>query len=218
MVAAAGRRDERPARGGAGYLLVIGAEKFSAILNPADRTTRAIFGDGAGAVVLRAGDPAEPGALGPFALGSDEREAELIMVPAGGTRQPRDDAGADEAQRYFLVQGQAVYRKAVATMAKSTAQVLELADWPVSALDVLVCHQANRRILHAVAARLGIPVERCLVNIDRGGQYGGGIHSAGVGARDGIWNPAPRGSCGTHRIRRRPHVGVSATALAGNRM
>lgn len=157
------------AAGIAGRVLVIGAEKFSAILNPADRTTRAIFGDGAGAVVLRAGDVGELGAIGPFALGSDGCGADLIMVPAGGTRQPCNGMGTDETQRYFLMQGQAVYRKAVTTMAKSTAQVLELADWPVSTLDLLVCHQANRRILHAVAARLGIPVERCLVNIDRVG-------------------------------------------------
>jgi 3-oxoacyl-[acyl-carrier-protein] synthase-3 len=65
--------------------------------------------------------------------------------------------------------GQAVYRMAVDTMVKSTTRVLELAEWPISAIDWLVCHQANQRILKSVAVRLGIPVERCLSNIDQVG-------------------------------------------------
>jgi 3-oxoacyl-(acyl-carrier-protein) synthase III len=157
------------AAGIAERVLVIGADVFSAILNPHDRTTRAIFGDGAGAVVLRAGQPDELGALGPFVLGSDGRGADLIMIPAGGSRQPYCSQVSDESDRYFVMQGQAVYRRAVETMAKSTTQVLELAEWPVSAVDWLVCHQANLRILKAVALRLGIPAERCISNIDQVG-------------------------------------------------
>jgi 3-oxoacyl-[acyl-carrier-protein] synthase III len=157
------------AAGIADCVLVIGAEVFSTILNPRDRTTRAIFGDGAGAVVLRAGDAHDLGAVGPFTLGSDGRGSDLIMVPAGGSRQPYRGDESDESGRYFVMHGQAVYRKAVEAMAKSTAQVLELAERPVSAVDWLVCHQANLRILNAVAARLGIPADRCLVNIDRVG-------------------------------------------------
>jgi 3-oxoacyl-[acyl-carrier-protein] synthase III len=149
-------------------VLVIGADVFSSILSPSDRTTRAIFGDGAGAVVLRSGEPHDLGALGPFTLGSDGSGADLIMVPAGGSRQPfRRDS--DEAQRYLIMHGQAVYRKAVETMTRSAAQALELAEWSASAVDWLVCHQANRRILDAVANRLGIPAGRCLSNIDRVG-------------------------------------------------
>lgn len=77
--------------------------------------------------------------------------------------------GCDESDRYFTMQGQAVYRQAVEKMTQSTAHALKLADWPVSVLDWLVCHQANQRILTAVAARLGLPPERCLVNIDEVG-------------------------------------------------
>jgi 3-oxoacyl-[acyl-carrier-protein] synthase-3 len=150
-------------------VLVIGADVFSTILNPHDRTTRAIFGDGAGAVVLRAGKMDDLGAFGPFVLGSDGRGADLIMIPGGGSRKPYRGAESDESDRYFVMQGQAVYRKAVETMVKSTIQVLDLAAWPVSALDWLVCHQANLRILKAVAIRLGIPAERCLSNIDQVG-------------------------------------------------
>jgi 3-oxoacyl-[acyl-carrier-protein] synthase III len=68
-----------------------------------------------------------------------------------------------------MMQGQPVFRQAIETMASTTTQVLELAEWPISAMRWLVCHQANRRIVNAVAARLGIPIERCLVNIDEVG-------------------------------------------------
>lgn len=157
------------AAGIADRVLVIGAEVFSTILNPRDRATRVIFGDGAGAVVLRAGEAHDLGAVGPFTLGSDGRGSDLIMVPAGGSRRPYRGDKSDESERYFVMHGQAVYRKAIEVMAKSTTRVLELAEWPVSAVDWLVCHQANQRILNAVAARLGIPAGRCLVNIDRVG-------------------------------------------------
>lgn len=157
------------AAGIADRVLVIGAEIFTSIVNPHDRTTRAIFGDGAGAVVLRAGNMDEPGAIGPFVLGSDGRGSDLIMVPAGGSRHPCRGDGSAEDEGYFVMQGQAVYRKAVDAMTQSTLQVLEQANWPVQSVDRLVCHQANRRIVTAVAARLGIPADRCVINIDEVG-------------------------------------------------
>lgn len=146
-------------------VLVIGADVFTSILDPRDAVNRAIFGDGAGAVVLRAGNSDELGAIGPFVLGSDGRGADLITVPVGGSRTPYGGTELDEAGRYFVMQGQPVFRQAVEKMASITTQVLELADWPISAMTWLVCHQANRRILNAVATRLGIPAERCLDDI-----------------------------------------------------
>jgi 3-oxoacyl-[acyl-carrier-protein] synthase-3 len=157
------------AAGIAERVLVIGADVFTSLLDPGDRTTRTIFGDGAGAAVLTAGNPEDLGAIGPFHLGSDGRGASLITVPAGGSRLPARHPGAVDAQRYFVMQGQPVYRQAVETMAASTRHVLELGGWPVYTVDWLVCHQANRRILQAVAARLAIPAERCVVNIDQVG-------------------------------------------------
>jgi 3-oxoacyl-[acyl-carrier-protein] synthase III len=156
------------AAGIADQVLVIGADVFSGILNPHDRTTRVIFGDGAGAMVLRAGNAGELGAIGPFTLGSDGCGADLIMIPAGGSRMPYEMAG-DESERYFVMQGQSVYRQAVESMVRSTTRVMTLAQWPVSSIDWLACHQANLRIVDAVARRLGIPAERCLVNIDQVG-------------------------------------------------
>jgi 3-oxoacyl-[acyl-carrier-protein] synthase-3 len=160
------------AAGIADRVLVIGAEVFTSMLDPRDRATRVIFGDGAGAVVLRAGRADEMGAIGPFVFGSDGRGADLIMVPGGGSLLPcRDDDGdgGSGSARYFTMQGQAVYRQAVEKMTESTVRVLAVADWATSTVDWLVCHQANRRILTAVAGRLGIPVERCLINIDQVG-------------------------------------------------
>jgi 3-oxoacyl-[acyl-carrier-protein] synthase III len=150
-------------------VLVIGADVFSTVLNPRDRGTRAIFGDGAGAAVLRAGEADELGALGPFVLGSDGGAANLAIIPAGGSRQPYRGDGSDEPDRYLIMRGKAIYRRAVDTMTKSTSRVLELAEWPVPAVDWLVCHQANKNILTAVADRLGVPAEKCLINIDQVG-------------------------------------------------
>jgi len=77
--------------------------------------------------------------------------------------------GSTKSDQYFVMQGQSVYRQAVEKMTQSTTRVLELAEWPVSMVDWLVCHQANRRILDSVAARLGISPGRCLVSIDQVG-------------------------------------------------
>jgi 3-oxoacyl-[acyl-carrier-protein] synthase-3 len=156
------------AAGIADTVLVIGADVFSGIVNPRDRSTRVIFGDGAGAVVLRAGNAGDLGAIGPFILGSDGGGAELMMIPAGGSRMPYR-AGGDESERYFVMDGQPVFREAVERMTGSTVRVLALAQWPASSVDWLVCHQANLRIVDAVSRRLKIPAERCLVNIDQVG-------------------------------------------------
>ena len=175
-------------------VLVIGADVFTAILSPCDRTTRAIFGDGAGAAVLRAGSADDIGAIGPFTLGSDGRGANLITVPGGGSRRPYRRDGHDESEWYFTMQGQRVYRRAVQMMTQSSARVLELAGWPVSAVDWLVCHQANRRILDAVAARLRIPADRCVINIDQVGNTAAASIPLALahGAESGAFRPGDR--------------------------
>jgi 3-oxoacyl-[acyl-carrier-protein] synthase-3 len=182
------------AAGIADRVLVIGAEVFTSILNPHDRTTRAIFGDGAGAVVLRAGRAHEAGAIGPFTLGSDGGGADLIMVPAGGSRLPYLHNGHDEAERYLIMQGQPVYRRAVEVMTRASTRVLELADLPVTAVDWLVCHQANRRILDAVAVRLGIHADRCVINIDQVGNTAAASIPLALahGAESGAFRPGDR--------------------------
>ncbi|RKS79667.1 3-oxoacyl-[acyl-carrier-protein] synthase III [Actinomadura pelletieri DSM 43383] len=149
----------------ASRVLVIGADAFSAILDPDDRTTSVIFGDGAGAVVLRSGEPDEPGALGPFDLGSDGGGTDLITVRAGGSRQRLSGVEPDPRDQYFTMAGKSVFWRAVQQMAQSSETALNRAGWRLEDLDHLVCHQANQRIIDHLADELGLPRERALSNI-----------------------------------------------------
>lgn len=154
------------AGGIAGRVLVIGADAFSRLCDPDDRTTVPIFGDGAGAVVLRAGSPDEPGALGPFDLHSEGEHAGLLIVPAGGAKQRRSDEPHDH---FVSMQGTAVFRHACARMTESTRALLDRAQLSVDDVDRLVGHQANIRILQATAKQLGMPEDRLVVNIGHTG-------------------------------------------------
>jgi 3-oxoacyl-[acyl-carrier-protein] synthase III len=157
------------AAGLVGRVLVIGAETYSSILNPLDRSTAMIFGDGAGAVVLRAGDPDEPGALGPFDLGSDGDGSDLIAVPGGGSRQRLSGTPETAADRYFTMAGREVFLQAVLRMAASSQAVLDRAGWRVVEVDRLVSHQANVRIMYQLADHMRIDRARVVSNIDRVG-------------------------------------------------
>lgn len=150
-------------------LLVIGADTYSTILDPEDRTSSVIFGDGAGAVLLRAGDPEEPGALGPFDLGSHGELADLITVPGGGSRQRSSPAPADPGDQYFRMEGRAVFANAVARMTASSRSALKSAGLQTSDVDRVVAHQANARILDAVATELRVDRDRFVSNIARVG-------------------------------------------------
>lgn len=150
-------------------VLVIGADTYSTIVDPQDRSTVAIFGDGAGAAVLRAGTPDELGALGPFDLGSDGDLAELIMIPAGGSKQRGSGRPAAPADHYFTMAGKAVFRHAVERMSESSSRALTAAGWSVDDVDRFACHQANSRILTALVDRLRLPAASVLANIDRVG-------------------------------------------------
>ncbi|MEU2506627.1 beta-ketoacyl-ACP synthase III [Streptomyces sp. NPDC007863] len=157
------------AAGTAGSVLVIGAETYSSILDPQDRSTRAIFGDGAGAVVLRAGDPHEAGALGPLVLGSDGTGSEMIKVPSGGARDPIRAETIATADPYFRMSGRQVFRHAVERMTDASVEAAARAGWEPSDIDVFIVHQANVRIMHAVADQLRLPRARFPVHLDRVG-------------------------------------------------
>jgi 3-oxoacyl-[acyl-carrier-protein] synthase-3 len=148
-------------------VLLIGADLMSRITNQGDRATAVLFGDGAGAVTLRAGDPDELGAVGPFALGSDGAHVDRLVVAAGGTRTPGPEP--DAPARFLSMDGRDVYRHAVRRMTESCRQLLDKAGLSVDQVDRFVAHQANLRILMAVADRLGVPEERRVSNVDRYG-------------------------------------------------
>ena len=150
------------ASGFAQRVLVIGAETFTSIIDPEDRNTAVIFGDGAGAVLLRAGRSDEPGALLGFDLGSDGTGAGLIAIPAGGSRLRASENPSDA---YFHMQGKEVFVKAVTHMAKSARTLLDTLGWDVDSVDRFVGHQANIRILNGVADLLGVDRDRALSNL-----------------------------------------------------
>ena len=138
--------------GRAETVLVIGAERLSALTDPDDRATAALFGDGAGAAVVR---PAAGAGFGPFVLGSDGSQAELVTAE-------RDEA-------LIRMQGQDTFREAVNRMSAATVAATSAADIDLSEIDLFVYHQANARILRALAQRLGLDAERVVECISRYG-------------------------------------------------
>ncbi|MFD8992142.1 beta-ketoacyl-ACP synthase 3 [Streptomyces goshikiensis] len=153
-------------------LLLVGADVYSTLLDPEDRSAGVVFGDGAGAVLLRAGTGTEPGALLGFDLGSDGGNADLITVPDGGARSRADASPARDTDPYFRMRGSEVFKHAVVRMAKSARQVLDHVGWATGDVDLLVAHQANARILDAVSTRLGVPRDRCAGHLTDVGNTG----------------------------------------------
>ncbi|MGW7516945.1 beta-ketoacyl-ACP synthase III [Streptomyces sp. NPDC054796] len=155
--------------GRARSVLVIGAETYSTILNPQDRTTSVIFGDGAGAAVLTAGEEGQTGAFQGFDLGSDGQQKDLICIPAGGSRQRSQGTAPAPGDEFFTMQGRKVFLSAVQRMTESSQSLLDRLGWSTDSVGHLVGHQANSRILRAVAEQLGVPAERAVVNLDQVG-------------------------------------------------
>jgi 3-oxoacyl-[acyl-carrier-protein] synthase-3 len=154
------------AAGIANRVLLVGAEIYSGILDPADRGTAVIFGDGAGAVLLRAGEHEEPGSLRALVLGSDGEHSDLIMIPAGGARQRSLGTPASAKDHYFQMAGQETYRHAIARMTAVSLEALDQTGWEPGEVDRFAAHQANARITAAVGKQLGIPADRRLSNIE----------------------------------------------------
>ncbi|HEU0230618.1 MAG TPA: beta-ketoacyl-ACP synthase III [Burkholderiaceae bacterium] len=138
--------------------LVIGAEVFSGILDWNDRGTCVLFGDGAGAVVLRASD--EPGISG-AKLGADGRQAGILCTAGGISR------GKVEGDPFLRMDGQAVFKLAVTVLAQSARDVCEQAGVALSDVDWMIPHQANVRILNMLGRKLGIPTEKIVITLDR---------------------------------------------------
>ncbi len=147
-------------------VLLIGAETLTRYVDHDDRSIAVLFGDGAGAVVLQQEDGAT---LGPFELGSDGSEVEILWMRAGGSREPFDPVLHAEASSRMTMRGGDVYRHAVTRMTASSQAVLDDAGITIADIDLLVGHQANQRILEAVAQRLGVPEGRSHITVDRHG-------------------------------------------------
>ena len=152
-------------------ILVLGAEKLTAITDFEDRSTAVLFGDGAGAVVLTRTTPegsAPRGILASY-LKSDGRLANLLYRPGGGSAQPISDTVIRERSQYMKMQGREVFKAAVLAMAESCDEALKRAGLTSDDIDLLVPHQANLRIIDATARHAGVPMSKVMVNVDRYG-------------------------------------------------
>lgn len=149
------------------YILLVGAETLSRIVDYQDRNTCVLFGDGAGAVVL-APAQGEEGVLS-FLLGADGAGGDLLQVPAGGSRIPPSHYSVEQRLHYVQMKGNEVFKQAVRTMVRAIDWSLTEAGLGRTDIDWLVPHQANRRIMEAAAQRLGLAPSRVVMNIDRYG-------------------------------------------------
>ena len=143
--------------------LVIGAETLSRITDYTDRGTCILFGDGAGAVVLKASDT--PGGVLSSQLGADGSGGELLILPGGGSVHPATSETVTRRLHFLRMQGREVFRFATRIMADASRQVLDRAELQIEDVALFVPHQANNRILQAAARGLGVPEERMFSNL-----------------------------------------------------
>jgi 3-oxoacyl-[acyl-carrier-protein] synthase-3 len=148
--------------------LVVAAEKMSSIVNWNDRSTCVLFGDGAGAAVLRRADGSGRGIVATH-LRSDGRLSDLLCRPAGGAAEPITQGVIEQARHLVRMEGREVFKNAVRSMAEACDFALQHAGLTAGDIDLLVPHQANVRIIEATAKYANIPMERVFVNVDRYG-------------------------------------------------
>ncbi len=156
------------AAGQAETVLVLATEKMSSIVDWTDRGTCVLFGDGAGAAVVRRAEGDGRGILSSY-MKSDGTLAELLWRPGGGSRVPLDIAVLDERSHFVKMAGPEVFKSAVRAMCEAAETALRRAGVTAEEIDLLVPHQANMRIIEATARYAGIPMDKVFVNVDRYG-------------------------------------------------
>lgn len=154
------------ARGSYKNALVLGTEILSSITDWQDRNTCVLFGDGAGAAVL---SEVRSGGIISTYLGSDGSLSDLLMVPAGGSRNPSTNKTVDGRLHYLKMRGNELFKVAVNTMSDAARQVLKQADLKPADINLIIPHQANIRIIMAIAKKLGLPKEKFYLNIEKYG-------------------------------------------------
>jgi 3-oxoacyl-[acyl-carrier-protein] synthase-3 len=153
--------------GGHKIVLVVGSETLSRITNWQDRATCILFGDGAGAVVLKASE--ERGGVLSSLVRSDGSGGDLLIVPAGGSHNPASIQSVQQGQHFIQMNGREVFRFATRVVEKATQEVLEKAGLALADIQLFVPHQANLRIIQAAMRRLEISDDRVFVNLERYG-------------------------------------------------
>ncbi len=153
--------------GSAETVLVVGTEKLTTIVDWKDRSTCVLFGDGAGAAILKR-SPGGQGILSTF-MRSDGRLAELLYRPSGGASRPFDAEVLQERSFYVKMEGREVFKHAVRSMSEGADRALDGAKLTGDDIDLMIPHQANIRIIEATAKHAGIPMDKVYVNVDRYG-------------------------------------------------
>ena len=159
-------------------VLVVGADVNTRIVNPNDEKTFPLFGDGAGAVLLGAGDD-DQGLLA-FTLGADGSGTDLLRIPGGGSRRPLTAQSLDDEEQYIQMEGRPVFKWAVRMLTDTLQGVLAHADCTMDDIKHVVLHQANLRIIEAAAEALDIPREKMLINVDQYGNTSAGSIPLGL--------------------------------------
>lgn len=153
--------------GMAKHVLVIGAELLTRFLDYTDRNTCILFGDGAGAIVLSASE--EPGGGLGIELTTESQGAYMIWLPAGGAKSPPSNETVARGEHFVRMEGKETYRFATRTLATTALAAIQRAGLQPSDIDLFIPHQANIRIIEAVAKGLGLPMDRMYVNLDKYG-------------------------------------------------
>ncbi len=147
-------------------VLVIGADAISSYIDWTDRSTCVLFGDGAGAAVLK---PSTDHGILASSLGSDGQYADLLTISCGGSKRPASHASVDEKGHYLKMAGAEVFKLAVRGMTDSVTEALSRAGVKQDEIACFIPHQANLRIIDAVAERLDLPKEKIFVNLQKYG-------------------------------------------------
>jgi len=159
--------------GQADNVLVVGVDVLSKITNWSDRSTCVLFGDGAGAVVMKSEENTDRGVM-KTVLNADGSGGHFIILEAGGSLHPMPDPKSADFNATIQMEGSAIYRFAVNAMGDACCNVLAQAGLDASQIDVFIPHQANLRIINAAAERLGLPEEKVFKNVHKYGNTGAG--------------------------------------------
>jgi 3-oxoacyl-[acyl-carrier-protein] synthase-3 len=182
--------------GVARHVLVVGAEVLTRLVDWTDRSTCVLIGDGAGAVVM---GPARDGGVRSAVMGADGAAGDLLKLPAGGSRIPMTQAAIDQNLHRARMDGQAVFKLAVRVVPEAIRQAVDRAGLSMGEIACIVPHQANRRILEAVARAMDLPFERFISTVEA---YG---NTSAASVPISIWEALRAG-----RIRDGDHVVLAA--------
>lgn len=158
-------------------VLVVGADKMTQVVDPRDKKTFPLFGDGAGAVLLRSDDrkPDEHGfGILSYQLASHGELGGSLVIPGGGSKNPCSQEVVDQRLQYLKMEGRSVFKWAVRLIPEAITRACNTAKIGVNDIDLLILHQANRRIIDAAMENLDVPPEKVFVNVDRYGNTSAG--------------------------------------------